>query len=448
MGHNVDEKLRRALLNRAIDRRQMLKGAGGAAAGLALAGAAGRARPASAAQQEVSGPVTIEYWQYEFESKVDLVTELIPEFQEQNPDITVEQVNFPYDDFRQKVAAAVQAGEGPDVLNVYYGWLPVYVQQQFLVPLPEEMFPVDQVEADFFPMVQTAKFDGAYYAMPTAVRTLAMFYNKDILEAAGKEPPTTWDEFVDVALATTKRNGDELEIAGATYEPGGQGHQWWRECLTRQNGVVPMSEDRRTLNWTDPLAVEAFAWYMALITEHNVTENGFYTDGATAFQTGHAALHIDGSFRLGAYATNAPDLNYGVAPLPEKKEQANFASFWANTITRNAGEGDKLIAAARFIEFLASPDVMRRWTPAVGELPARTEIAAEEEFANEEKLAAFIEQLPYSYATFFVNESENRQAVMDAMDQVLLEGMDPETAVADAEATVQQILDQYWESQP
>jgi multiple sugar transport system substrate-binding protein len=268
------------------------------------------------------------------------------------------------------------------------------------------------------------------------------------LEAAGKEPPATWDEFVDVAVATTKRNGDELEIAGTTYDPGGQGHHWWRECLNRQNGLVPMSEDRQTLNWSDPLGVEAFAWYMALITEHNVTENGFYTDGTTAFQTGHAALHIDGSFRLGSLATNAPDLNYGVAPLPEHNEQATFASFWANTITRNASEGDKLIASAKFIEFLASPEVMRRWTPAIGELPARTAVAEEEEFATEEKLQPFIEQLPNAYATFFVNESENRQAVMDAMDQVLLEGMDPETAVADAEATVQQILDQYWESQP
>ena len=141
-------------------------------------------------------------------------------------------------------------------------------------------------------------------------------------------------------------------------------------------------------------------------------------------------------------------MNYGIVPLPEQQEKATFASFWANTITRNAGEGDKLIAAAKFVEFLASPEVMRRWTPAIGELPARTAVADEQEFASDEKLQPFIEQLPNAYATFFVNESENRQAVMDAMDQVLLEGMDPETAVAEAESKVQDILDQYWESQP
>jgi multiple sugar transport system substrate-binding protein len=430
-----------------LDRRALLRLGAGATAGLAAAGrfgaTSGRAQ-GGAADLEVQNDVEIEYWQYEFAAKVDLVNELIPEFQAANPKITVNHVNFPYDDFQQQVAASIQAGEGPDVLNVYYGWVPVYAQQQLLIPLPADAFPTDQIEANFFPMIQAAKIGDAYYAMPTAVRTLALFYNKDILAAASKTPPTTWEEFLDVAVATTRWNGDTLEIAGATYDPGGQGHHWWRECLTRQNGLVPMSEDKRTLNWSDPLGVEAFAWYMALITEHKVTENGFYTDGQTAFGSGFAALHVDGSFRLSTYASNAPDLAYGVVPLPANKEQATFASFWCNGITRNAAEGDKLAASAKWIDFLSSPDVMRRWTPAVGELPARPEIANEETFTQNELLAPFIESLPFAYATFFVNETADRQAVMDAMDQVLLEGFDPETAVAEAQAKVQATLDEYW----
>ena len=39
-------------------------------------------------------------------------------------------------------------------------------------------------------------------ALPTAVRTLALLYNKDILDAAGQKPPTTWEELVSVAQAT------------------------------------------------------------------------------------------------------------------------------------------------------------------------------------------------------------------------------------------------------
>lgn len=409
----------------------------------ATAAASPRAGGALATAQPAAN-VEIEYWQYQFPTKVDLVNQLITEFQTQNPKIKVKHVNFPYDDFRQKVAAAVQAGEGPDVLNVYYGWLPAYVQQKYLVPLPEQYFPAAQIESGFFPMVKTAQFKGQFYALPTAVRTLALFYNQDLLKAASKDVPKTWEDFVSTAQATTKRTGDKLEIAGATYDPGGQGHLWWRECLNRQNGLVPMSPDFKKVRWAEPPGVEAFTWYMDLVKKYKVGEPAFYTDGATAFQTGHAALHVDGSFRLGTLAA-VKDLNWGVAPLPMHKDKASFASFWCNTITRKAKD-DKLIAAAKFIDFLASPDVMRRWTPKIGELPARVDVAQETQFTKDPKLGAFIEQLPYAYATFFVNEADDRKAVLDAFDQVLLNNVDPKTAVTDAAGKVQQMLDDYWAS--
>ncbi len=438
----------------ALNRRKLLK-YGGAASGLAAASRFGFAgaqeaspaasAPSAASQLEVSGPIEIEYWQYELESKTTLVNDvLIPEFMEAKPDITINPDSFPYDDFRQQVAAAVQAGEGPDVLNVYYGWIPAYVQQQFLQPLSQEAFPHDVIESEYFPMVTTAKIGGEYYALPTAVRTLALFVNNDILAEAGVEPPTTWDETVEVAKATTRKNGENFEVVGMTWDIGGQGHHWWRECQVRQNGIAPYSEDNRQVQWDEPQGVEAFSWLVAFLMEHGVTQSGFMTDGQTAFGNGAAALHVDGSFRVGSYATDFPNLNYSIVPLPEKEQKASFTSFWANAITRNAAEGDKNIAAHKFINFLSSPEVMQQWTPATGELPARPALAEEEQFTSDEKLAPFIESLPFSYATFLVNEAELRQNVMDAFDQVTLNGVDAEVAVQEAAAKTQERLDEYW----
>ena len=444
------------LLKRSLDRRAALK------YGAVSAGALGAARLAGASAQdaspeasavagdfgtaslEISGDVEIEYWQYELPAKTALVEELIPEFEAANPGITVNHVNFPYDDFRQQVAAAVQAGEGPDVLNVYFGWIPAYVQQQFLVPFPQDIFPHDQIEAEFFPMVAAAKVQDEYYALPTAVRTLALFCNMDILDAASVAPPTNWEELVEAAKATVQKDGENFDVVGFTWDIGGQGHNWWREALIRQNGALPTSEDNRTLQWTSPEAVEAFNYVCAFLTEHGVTQSGFQTDGPTAFASGKAALHIDGSYRLGSLANDAPDLNYRVVPLPEHKERASFASFWANTITRNAAEGDKLIASAKWIDFLSSAEVQKRWTPAVGELPARAALAGDPALMEDEKLAPFIESLEYSYATFMVNEADLRQAVMDAFDQVTLTGVDAEAAIQEAQDKVQVQMDEYW----
>ena len=114
--------------------------------------------------------VTIEYWQYYYESKVKLIDELIKVFEEQNPGIKVEHITFPYDSFNEQVAAAVAAGQGPDVLNIFYGWLPMYLKEGFLQPLPEEYFSVEEIENRFIPMVNAVKVDGRYWALPP-VRT-------------------------------------------------------------------------------------------------------------------------------------------------------------------------------------------------------------------------------------------------------------------------------------
>jgi len=64
----------------------------------------------------------------------------------------------------------------------------------------------------------------------------------------------------------------------------------------------------------------------------------------------------------------------------------------------------------------------------------------------DDKVAPFIESLPFSYATFMVNEADLRQSVMDAFDQVTLNGSDPATAIQEAQDKIQAELDEYWAS--
>ncbi|MBO1912236.1 extracellular solute-binding protein, partial [Microvirga sp. 3-52] len=80
--------------------------------------------------------IVLDYWQYAFDAKVKLMDELIEEFEADNPGIKVKQTNFPYDQYNEKVAAQVPAGKGPDVINLFYGWVPKYVDSGYLQPLP------------------------------------------------------------------------------------------------------------------------------------------------------------------------------------------------------------------------------------------------------------------------------------------------------------------------
>jgi multiple sugar transport system substrate-binding protein len=392
--------------------------------------------------------IVLDYWQYAFDAKVKLMDELIEEFEADNPGIKVKQTNFPYDQYNEKVAAQVPAGKGPDVINLFYGWVPKYVDSGYLQPLPQDAFPHEEIESEFFPLVEATKLDGEYWTIPTAVRTLALFYNKDLFEEAGLDPnapPKDWDELQEYAEKLTKADGSgRLEQSGMAWEPAQQGHQWLRDGLTRQAGGEVLSADKKSVVWGDDSAgLEAFKYWLSFPTDLGTSEVGFYTDDVTAFLTEKAAMNIDGSFRIGTIKSDAPDLNYAVAPLPGNKEQSTNASFWTNGITAKV-EGERLEAATKFLKFLTSKETMEKWIDATGELPAKEEVAMQDKYVNDEVYGAFINSLPFANAHFFVDETEERQLVIDAADKVLLQDMDVEKAYKELVEETKKLHEKYW----
>ena len=391
--------------------------------------------------------VEIEYWQYTFAQRVQAIDELIKRFEAANPGIKVKHTHVPYDDFRVKIAAAIPAGQGPDVVQLFYGWLQDYLKAGLLQPLPAGAFSSAEIETEFFPIVQQMKIDGKYYALPTAVRSLALFWNKALFKEAGldpERPPATLDELVDYARKLTKRspNGDLLQ-AGLTIDMGGQDHHWLREVLIRQFGGAPYSADRKTVAYNTDAGVAATQWYIDLAAKQRVGQIGFLTDGVTAFRSGKAGMTIDGSFRLGAL-DGQKGLQYGVAELPARSGiKSNFASYWVNGITTKA-TGAKQDAAVKFVKFITTPEAMELWMNTVGELPARKSVAEKDANKNHAKYGPFIRGLTYSYATDFVNESAQRKVFIDMVDKVTLKNVAAKEAVAQAAAEEQKLLDAFY----
>lgn len=392
--------------------------------------------------------VSIEYWQYFYESKVNLVDKLIKDFQDKNSNIKVTQKHFPYDSYEQQVAAAVASGSGPDIINLYYGWVPKYVKAKTLQQLPVNEFPAETIEKEFAPLVAVNKIEGKYYTIPVAIRTLGLFWNKDIFKANGldpEKPPKDLKELVEMAKKCTKRVNGNLEIEGLTFQPTGQLHAWFRPVLLEQFGQKPLSDDNKKVLWNaSENGYKAFEFLVDLARKEKVGENNFVTDDSTAFIKGKAALHIDGSYRLSGIAKDAPTLNYGVAPLPEQNGvKTTFGSFWTNGITAGV-KGNKLDASVKFLKFLTTPEVMKEWTVKIGEIGVRTTLANDPELLKDEKLAPFIKQLPVAHSYFYVDETADRKALVDAIDQVLLNNVDPKKAFDDATKKVQALLDDYW----
>lgn len=390
--------------------------------------------------------VEIEYWQYFFDARVDAMEQLIEKFEAANPDITVKMTHFPYADYRTKVAAAIPAGEGPDVVQLFYGWLNDYIEAGLIQPLPKDAFDPAVIDAEFFPMVQAMKRDGSYYALPTAVRSLALFYNTRLFEEAGIEnPPATLDELVETAKKLAKVDGaGNLTQVGITTGMTAQDHHWWREVLVRQFGGDPYSDDYKTVNYTGDAGLDALNFYVGLEKDHKVTQSGFMDEPQAAFKGGRAGMHIDGSFRIGSL-NKVRGLKWGVAELPVGPDgtKSNYSSYWVNGITTKA-EGEKYDAAVKFLQYLTSDEAMQLWLDVVGELPAKPSVGLIEENANDPTFGPFIKGLEYANTTKFANESAQRQAMVDMVARIDIEGQDPAESLAAAAAEEQKVLDEYY----
>lgn len=391
-------------------------------------------------------PITITYWQYEFRSKVEAIDELIRRFQEQNPGIRVVHQTFPYDAFQQKVATSIPAGQGPDVVNLYYGWTPTWVRAGYLVPLPEEW--ARRVEREFVPMVRAAIVEGQLFGVPTAVRSLALFYNQDLFRRNGiATPPRTWEEFLAVGSRLTLRQGNRFTQIGYGVAPDGQDHHLVREVLVRQFGGQPYSEDGRRVLYNSPAGLQALSFYTDWVRRYAIGVPGFfpgnngYRDG---FIAGRIGMIIDGSFAIGTIRQGAR-FNLGVAELPRDPNgpRANFGSFWLHGLTPLA-TGPKREAALRFLEFITSEEAQRYWLEKVGELPASRRLIQDPALLRDPIYGPFIASLAYATATPFVDETAQRRVMVDAINRVLLQNVDPAQSLRLAAEEEQRILDRFW----
>lgn len=395
----------------------------------------------------MASAVEIEYWQYTFAERVEAMDQLIAKFQAANPGITVKHSHFPYAQYQTKVAAAVPAGEGPDVVQLYYGWLRDYMKAGLLLPLPAEQFDPARIDTEFFPIVQAMKVDGAYYGLPTAVRTMAMFYNKALLGKAGLDPaspPATHDELRAATKKIVERDAaGNLLVAGITAAPVSQDAHMWREVLIRQFGGVAYSPDYKTVTYNTPEGIAALKAYTSFFTDDKVTDYGFMDEAQAAFAAGKAGFLMDGSFRIGA-VKRVDGLDWGVAPLPTHNGVAsNYSSYWLNGISSKT-TGEELEASIKFLQYLTSDEAMQLWLDVVGELPAKPSVALTDTNRNDPVYGPFIAGLAHAHATDFVNEAAQRQVWLDMIDMINVGGMSVEDAVAESAAAEQKLIDDYY----
>ncbi len=403
--------------------------------------------PPAAAQPAASEPttaapaaaetITLEYWQVDFAGWDKGINKVISMFEAENPGIKIKYTPISYDEINEKIAAMVPVGEGPDLVNPFYGWVPLWAKSGFLVPLPEDMFPKAEMESTYFPAIDAMYYDGKLWGVPMNQSNWAILYNVDFFKEAGiTKLPETMAELRDAAIKCTRRNEKgELTRAGYFVSFSTQEHILWK-VLAAKNGQPIFSADQKTVTWNDsPAGSEAFAWVANMIKTDKIMDIGFGDDSpGSAFYTGLTCMRLGSPGNLPVIRQNAPDLKFDSFPLPKgtaadpDTASLNQTQYWSFNVTAKAAKDPaRMQAALKFMKFLTRPEVSMEYIKIVGGLPAHKSLIDDPFFKSDPQMKAFLDTLPRSVPLFWVDEKAERQLVLDMADKVLLNNEDVKT---------------------
>lgn len=411
-----------------------------------------------------SGEVTLELSVWGMPWENDLYTQVyIPEFERQNPGIKVRFQHF--DDYVNRVLLTVAGNIAPDVIRMNIDFSTGWIRRGVNLPLDRYIDGPNGVDrADFLPVCwEGVTWEGQTYGLPQDINMLGLFYNKKLLDEAGMAYPDaswTWDNLVRASRTLTRddNNDGHPEVVGVempwnlfpyrafVYQAGGR---YWNEDKTR--AVI-----------ANPEAVAALLYMKSMMRSFTLTQSTTTRGGLGAdkfFEQGRVALFIDGSWRSPSLKKNAPNLDFGVAPLPRGALASNASTscYWAvNSRSRHPDEAWKL---ARFLS--SQRALAAYWQTLWVAPPARWSVLRSKDFRDvtgipdripgltgdewRDKCAWTLEVLENNWTS--VEENGPYAEILRlhlgmAVDRVLLENADPMAALKEAEdATNRQIRD-------
>lgn len=302
---------------------------------------------------------------------------VIAAFEKGHPDITVDYTQVPFDQYATTLQQRLSAKDDTiDVFAVDQPNLAQIAAQGFLEDLSDLK---DQAKD----ATSTAQYDiniyeDTMYALSIWNSTQMLFYNKDLLAAAGVEAPAidpaarwTWEQVAEAgraAQAAGAESGLLLEQVEAYYQ--------LQPLIESAGGGSGISgTDMLDVDVTDAGWNKALSWYA------DTFESGLSPRGVGGFQTSavftdqKVAFFVGGPWDVGGFAANA-DFDWGIAPHPyfEGGSEVTPTGSWSwgiNTASQNKA------AAREFLEFAALDPVGNlATTEATTIIPANTEAAA------------------------------------------------------------------------
>lgn len=443
------------------NRRRLVQGAGGLAVASSIPTCL--ARPALA-----QDAIALDFWNWWGIDREPLMNDIIAGFEEDNPDITVNNIVQPWDRREEQVLTALAGGDAPEVLMATRQEIVQFASSGTIAPITQfvEDAGID-LSRYYESEIASMWWNDELYSlpMPTAGgETNLSFYNKELFQNAGLDPetaPETWEEVSEAASAlSVMADNGAIDVMGVDIGVTGAAFLAWLYC----NGGALYSDDLMNVAFNSDEGVETLQWMLDFVSEHygDVQNHADFlanTSGETAqdpFFQGRLGLIYRGVPQFFLLESLAPDLDYGAGlrsyngnnPDAESRGVAGLTFGWGYVIPADKDDavkeaGYKWVQRLTYDEAGACRFVFDQARPS----PLQTCNENPEYQEVNPYWDVVLESLSRDVAVGIVPPQAR---VLDAIEQSVALAMygeaNAEEALEQAASTAQPLLDQYWDS--
>ncbi len=266
---------------------------------------------------------------------------------------------FAYED---KISAAVTINQLPDLLMMDGPNVSNYAYSKIIQPLDDY---IEEGDLNDFvgSVIDQGTYDGQFYALAPSESDVALFFNKDIIDSVGIDPPMSFEEAwtFEEFHAAVEACHVEGEVNGLNICPDygtGEWMTYFPSFFVWANGGEIISSDGTESDGyiNSQATIESMEYFQSL------AQYADWQATPTEFEEGRAAFKISGSWVVPGFEANYPDLNWGVTYLPYAVQQVAPSGDWAWGVSST----DNVEASVDFMLYMNNAENIQKFQDVSG----------------------------------------------------------------------------------
>ena len=295
------------------------------------------------------------------------------------------------------------AGIGPDIVFFPHDHIFRAINDQLVLPLGPELS--EMMEGRFHDAAVASVFDhetGWHFGIPIITESVALFYNRDLLNRYGFEVATTWERMVEQVQYMNESNtispDGPLGTLAFRFDPGNAYDMHFALTAHGFQLFGPDHTNPDLINFDTPEVIAGLEWLYsnrtAMLNVPNDDLDG--TNRYGAFIDGEVAYIIDGPWRIGDIMLHG-DFDFGVTMIPTINGNRPITFSGNIVMAASAFPGADAALRRAVLGFLASDEGLQIQYDTRGRIPALIDGSAITGLLDNEHHVGILAQANYSH---------------------------------------------------